>query len=343
MTADPDRADRVSTTVQVRARGGFRVVLAALLTLGAAVGTGGCAQRQYETTDVINVGLALGHGGLGDHGPNDLAYQGLLAANQAMNLRFEVLELTTPAQTTTELAALAEAGYDLIIGVGTEYGSITAELADSFPATRFAVVDGTSGHPLVTSVSFRTNEISFVMGALAGMIAEDRGGSVGFVGGPATTSAAVIDGFERGLRHQMGPSATVISRFADSLAEPGQGRELAGELFQLGVIVIYNTASRTGMGVTEAALIHDGFVLGSDGDQRALAPGHAIGGAHKRIDQAVLGVIQGEVQASETVWGINDGGVSFGPFNPEVVTPAIQERFDAMVADVTSGNLDVGP
>lgn len=321
---------------------GRRGILPLILTISLLVGTAGCGEPGDQTTAVIDVALALGPGGLGDAGSNDLAYQGLLSAQREVKMRFEVVDLASEEEIERKLASLTEVGYDVIIGVGPVYDQAMGELAEVFPATSFALVDGTSSHPRVTSVSFRTTETSFVLGVLAGMIAAEHGGDIGYVGGPQSPLAeAMADDFERGVRHQLGPHVSVIRRYANSATEPGQGRELADELYRGGVHIIYSAATRTGRGVLDSALVNGGYVLDSDGDQRTVAPGHSLGGAQKRVDRAVLEVVQGQLPRGQTVWGIDNGGVTVGPFDPTVVSPEMRDRIDAILADVIAGAIEV--
>ena len=90
---------------------------------------------------VLNVGMILGSGGLGDRSFNDSAYAGLQEAQRRFDIRFETIDHTSDEANLDELRRLIELGYDLIIGIGYENAPYIKELAPEFPGRKFAVVD----------------------------------------------------------------------------------------------------------------------------------------------------------------------------------------------------------
>jgi len=69
---------------------------------------------------------------------------------------------------------------------------------------------------------------------------------------------------------------------------------LALSQYKAGADLIYSAAGRTGLGVIEAARQTDKLTIGSNGDQRYLAPGNVVGNRSKNVDSVVLALIQEE-------------------------------------------------
>jgi len=83
------------------------------------------------------------------------------------------------------MRALAEDGYNLIIGVGFLYSDSLAKVAADFPDIHFGIIDGyipdLNESSNITCLGFAEHEGSFLMGAVAGLM--NKGGKVGFLGG----------------------------------------------------------------------------------------------------------------------------------------------------------------
>src|SRR5262249_56150965 len=117
------------------------------------VGGAGCANKNTtsggsgtQCTSDIKVGLALDVGGLGDKSFNDAAHTGLQRAIQdglvcAENTK-ELEANATGSNRGENVTNLAEAGYDLIVGVGFAFSPDINEIAKDYPDQKFAVIDG---------------------------------------------------------------------------------------------------------------------------------------------------------------------------------------------------------
>src|SRR5512135_1213893 len=114
-------------------RRGWRVLLALGLVSSALLA--GCASSGPQK--VLNVGLLLGSGGLGDRSFNDSAYNGLLEAQKKYNIRFETVNFGDNASNLGALRNFANNGYDLIIGVAFENLNSIVTVAKEFPESKF--------------------------------------------------------------------------------------------------------------------------------------------------------------------------------------------------------------
>lgn len=311
------------------------VLLLALVPLG-------CSQQAGQDT-VLNIGLLLGSSGLGDKSFNDSAYSGLLEAQKKYNIRFETVNMGTPESNLDALRNFARNNYDLIIGVAFENLNSITTVAGEFPNSRFAIIDAEGTGNNIASVVYREQEGDFLMGVLAAMLTHTK--IVGVIGGTDIPAIRrIMSGFEQGVEYQ-DPSVHVFTEFAGTFSDPEVGLELALEHYNEGADVIHNAASKTGLGIIEAARQTQKWTTGTSGDQRYLAPGYMIGNRPKRVDTAVEMLISevrdGTFKAGTRSLGLKQDGISIGPFDQTWVTPEMISRLDELRQEIIDGTIVV--
>jgi basic membrane protein A and related proteins len=313
---------------------GTAAVLFSSLSLAA------CSQKPSA---VLNVGLIFGSAGLGDRSFNDSAYSGLLTAKQKYNIRFQTVNFGTKDANIEALRMLARENYDLIIAVAFENMDALKTVAQEFPSVRFAGIDFELAGANVASIVYREQEGDFLMGVLAAMLTKTR--SVGVIGGTDIPAIRrIMSGFEQGVTYQdLGVS--VFADFAGTFSDSAVGYNLALKRYQEGADVIHNAASKTGLGIIQAAQELKKFTTGTSGDQRYLAPGTVVGNRPKRVDTAVLTLVDevrsGKFIAGTRSLGLKENGISLGPFDETIVTPAMTARLGDLEQQVIDGKIVV--
>jgi basic membrane protein A len=315
----------------------------ALLTFAVILAPAGGCSSPEEQTKVLNVGLLLGSGGLGDRSFNDSAYAGLLAAQQQFNIRFETVTTGTKEANVDALRLFARQNYDLIIAVAFENMESLKTVAAEFPEVRFAGIDFELAADNVASIVYREQEADFLMGALASMLTKTK--KVSVIGGTDIPAIRrIMSGFTQGAKYQ-DASVTVVTEFAGTFADPAVGQALALEHYADGVDVIHNAASRTGLGIIEAAKQVNKLTTGTSGDQRYLAPGNMVGNRPKRVDTAVIllieEVVNGDFTAGVRSLGLKENGLSLGPFDPNLVNASMLGRLDDLKQQIINGQITV--
>ncbi|KTB47514.1 BMP family lipoprotein [Dehalogenimonas alkenigignens] len=314
------------------------ILIAFVLILPSA----SCAPVEQQTR-VLNVGLLLGSGGLGDRSFNDSAYAGLLEAQTKYNIRFETIASGSKEANIDALRLFARSGYDLIIAVAFENLESLKIVAAEFPSVKFAGIDFELTAPNVSSIVYREQEADFLMGALAAMLTQTK--KICVIGGTDIPAIRrIMSGFTQGAAHQ-DPSVTVITDFAGTFADPQVGLALALKRYSEGVDIIHNAASRTGLGIIQAAQQTGKLTTGTSGDQRYLAPGNVVGNRPKRVDTAVLLLVE-EVKNEKFTpgtrsLGLKENGFSLGPFDTDLVTPQMLARLDELKQQITGGLLTI--
>jgi basic membrane protein A len=292
---------------------------------------------------VLNVGLIFATGGLGDTSFNDSAYSGLLEAQKRLNVRFETANFGEKESNLEALRNFARNDYDLIVGIAFENQDNIATVAAEFPDSRFAIIDVALTGDNIASIVYREQEGDFLMGVLAAMLTKTK--VVGIVGGMDIPAIRRIEkGFRQGVSYQ-DPTVTIISDIAGTFSDPVLGKKLADAQYDRGADVIHNAASRTGLGIIEAAKERDKLTTGTSGDQRYLAPGNMIGNRPKRVDSALLMIIEevkdGKFSPGIRSLGIKENGLALGPFDETVVNKPMLDRLEELKKKIVSGEIAI--
>ena len=283
-----------------------------LLVVGALV---------IETTEVkpgagLRVGLVFDVGGKNDRSFNESAWRGLKRAQAELGVTVQFVEPSQGTDRETALRRFAGNRVDLVIGVGFIFSKDLERLAREFPEVRFAGIDyaptpGVAIPPNLAGLSFREQEGSFLVGAIAGLLTRTK--TVGFVGG---MTIPLIKKFEAGYIagvHHVCPGCAVLSAYAGTdpkaFADPPLGAELASAQYDKGADIIFHAAGKTGDGVFAVAKQRDERAIGVDSDQYAAAPCCVLTSMVKRVDVAVIDIIK-DISAGRFTGGIHELGLA---------------------------------
>lgn len=344
------------------------------------------AEPAAPKTKSLTVGLVTDVGGRGDQSFNDSALRGLEAwaagarfsggkyeplpeaertATIPADLRARVtpvaakpLVVQSKAQEDYQpnLQLLVDQGADLVVGVGFMLENSVETVAKANAGAKFLLIDSpildAKGAPLslpnVRTVVFREEEGSFLVGALAGLVAKDK---VGFVGG---MEIPLIKKFEAGYRAGVkttNPKATVLVQYTGSFDNVAAGKQVAQDLVAKGAEVIFQAAGSDGNGVIQSvkearAAGKNVFVIGTDSDQWHLAPEAVLSSMLKRVDlavwQAAKDLSTNAFTNGDQVMGLKEGGVSYAEVRVDVPDKAaVLAKVEALRAKIVSGELKV--
>jgi basic membrane protein A len=315
----------------------------------------------------LRVGMVFDVGGKGDQSFNDSAYRGLQWASK-LGVSHVEIEPGADADRETGLRMIASQGFDLVIGVGFLFTDAIKAVADEFPKTKFAIIDGfIPDKPNVSSMLFTEHEGSFLVGIIGAMKAQADGkNTVGFVGG---MDVPLIHKFEAGYKAGVNyayPGCKVLSDYAgttpSAFADPVKGKELALAQIDRGARVIYHASGLTGAGVYEAGKERKTYVIGVDSNQNHL--GHiketgknfGLTSMLKQVDVAVYltikDLLDGKFRAGVRVFGLGDTvqidgqtyhGVYYAldEYNKDLVTQKMIEKVTEAEKKILSGAIKV--
>jgi basic membrane protein A and related proteins len=290
---------------------------------------------------VKNIGLLLGSGGLGDKSFNDSAYSGLLEAQKKFNIRFETVNFSTKESNLEALRNFARNNYDLIIGVAFENQDSIVTVAKEFPQIHFSIIDAATEGNNIASIVYREQEGDFLMGVLAAMLTKTK--KVGVIGGADIPAIRrIISGFTQGVAYQ-DSGVNVFYDIAGTFSDSQIGFDMALKHYNEGIDLIHNAASRTGLGIIEAAKQTGKLTTGTSGDQRYLAPGNVVGNRPKRVDSAILMLIEeivdGTFKSGVRSLGLKENGISLGPFDENIVSGEMISRLEFLKTKIISGQI----
>jgi basic membrane protein A len=318
---------------------------------GTTGGSGGSA-----AASALKVAIAYDVGGRGDQSFNDAAAAGLDKATAALGLtETEELEATdgeTDADRQERLRLLADGGFNPIIAIGFVYSAALAEVAPSYPDTRFAIIDdaGAKGANIANLV-FAEEEGSFLVGAAAAL--KSTTANVGFVGGVETP---LIKKFEAGYTagaKAVNPAITVQAQYLTQVpdfsgfGDPAKGKTAAQGMYDAGADVVYQAAGGSGGGVFEAASESGKFAIGVDSDQYKTADPAVreviITSMLKKVDVAVsdflTSVSEDQFTAGELVYDLEKDGVGYSTTGGKI--DDIVPQLDTFKAQIVSGEITV--
>ena len=302
----------------------------------------------------FRVGLVFDVGGRGDKSFNDAAWEGISRAGSELGVTTEILEPSGAEDREAAMRLFAARGFDLVIGVGFIFSTDVNVVASAFPRTRFACIDYAPRPDgivpeNVVGLTFREEEGSFLVGAVAGLMSKTR--HVGFVGG---MDIPLIHRFEAGYRAgvlEVCPDCVVHVAYAgttpDAFRDPVKGKALAIGEISAGADVLYHASGTTGHGVFEASRDMGVKAIGVDSDQHDEMPGTVVTSMIKRGDVAVFDAIaevtRGELRGGMRSFGLAEHAVGYVDDGPHGagVPPEVKARVAELEGRVVRGEIKV--
>lgn len=283
-------------------------------------------------------------GSIADAAWNAGAYDGLMQIRQSMGVVVSHIEARTPAEQEEALRTYAAQGYPLIFAHGFEFQDAAERVAADFPDAIIAITSGQRVSGNVVPLIYRLREPSYLAGMVAAVVS--KSGRIGFVGGielpPVRLGYEAWVNGARAVNPNIDARATYLNNFDDAVA----GREAALALIRTGVDVLSHNADAAGLGVFRAATEVAGvYVIGSNKDQRSLAPDRVLGSAVIDLPRSFLLLAQ-EVQEGRFVpreesFGLESGVLSWVP-NPALdsLLPAgFAAKLQAAADSIKAGTL----
>jgi len=330
---------------------------------GTATG-GGSAQCNSD----MKVGVAFDIGGLGDKSFNDSANAGLQQAI-ADGLVCEENAIVNEANSTgsdrdQNVQALADAGMNIVIGVGFAFSPGINTIAPDYPDVNFMIVDGfaTCGTacgltndaeaiPNVADYTFKEQEGSFLVGAAAVLKCQCK--TIGFLGGQQGTG--LIEKFQAGYEagaHQIDPDVEVLVEYigdsTEAFNDPVKGQQLSTKMYDEGAEIIYHASGASGAGLFNAAVEAQKEAIGVDSDQYLTASPEQqpliLTSMLKRVDVAVNNAIEAQSNGTfggSQVFGMAEDGVDYATSNPTELTADITEQLDQFKQQIIDGTIVV--
>lgn len=232
------------------------------------------------------------------------------------------------------------------------------DAAKANPNKKFAIIDYVIDLPNVISITFKTNEGSFLAGILAGKATKTN--KLGFIGGE---DIPLIQSYEAGFIAgvmSVNPiaAADLVNRkntiYTGKFDDAGAGKEAAKVLYNAGCDVIYHASGSCGIGLLDAAREFreagkDVWAIGSDQDQAKTVPkdAGAILSSSVKIAaaasyQVTKSLIDGSLKGGTVVtFGLREEGVGIAPTKNSKAPAGIYDLADKYKKEILDGDIVV--
>lgn len=351
---------------------GLFVVL--LFMLAAAVGCGGTtdkpADKPADEAKGFKVGMVTDAGTIDDKSFNQGTWEGILkaAADFGVETRYLRPAGETEAHYITEIGNLYDAGFRFIVTPGFKFETAIFAAQERYPEAKFVLLDGYphSGDwaPVVgdntVSIFFAEHESGFLAGVATALQLQE--GEAGFIGGMEIPPVQKFNwGFQQGIQYAndnfgtnmvIKPENVVYQGTFDNVAA---GQQLAAQMYDKGVDVIFAAAGGVGVGAineakTRARAGAEVWIVGVDVDQYAegIYEGDKsiiLTSAMKRIDQAAYDMIKAEKEGSFPggeilTFSAQNDGVGIPAKNPNL-SAEVESKVTEVFAQLKAGSLVV--
>ncbi|MCT4686137.1 BMP family lipoprotein [Vallitalea sp.] len=279
-------------------------------------GTEATAEEDNQA-DVVNlkVGIVLSTGGLGDKNFNDMAYAGLLQAEEEFGIEFDYFEPKAVSDYIANFRLFAESGeYDLIIGIGNEQVDAVTQIAAEYPEIKFSLIDSAAEIENVRTVYTDWTHQTFLCGVIAGL--ETTAGNlpktneenvIGVVVGkeyPALMEG--VTGFMAGVKY-VNPDAEILSASVGDFADPAKGKEIALSMYSRNADFVQHIAGASGLGVFAAAEETDNYAFGVGGNQNAIEPDYIVATSIRNVNEMVFNEVWHVIQETWVTGSVGSG------------------------------------
>ena len=286
--------------------------------------TVGCSKKSENTSNQNTkkdnseylVTLVLDKGGVNDESFNQLAWEGAKKASIEYGIEIKYLESNSDADYKSNLEQAVDLKSDLIIAVGFNLSEAVKEASESYPDSKFAIVDGSFEEvpKNVTAIVFDEAESGYLAGLVAARsLDEDDFGFIGGIKVPAVVNYR--DGFEKGLL-EINPDIELSTQYANSFTDAAKGRAIATQMYNDDIDCIMCAGGGVNSGVYEVASEQGGFAVGVDMEQNSLYPQVILTSAVKKVDVGVKDTIKSLLDnklkgGTNNLYNIKNDGVGY--------------------------------
>jgi len=318
------------------------------LLIVAVVLLSSCSTQQVEVKGKkrIKVGIMLSSVGLGDQSFSDAAFAGLIKAREDYDVFFEYREPSDKLSFEKGFTELINEDCDLVVGLGFSVKDSLEKVAKQYPKQKFLLIDEVSDLQNVTSLTFKEEEGSFLVGAIAGLVTKNN--VVGFVGG---MDVPLIKKFEKGYIEGVkstNPKAEVIVKYAGDFGKADLGSEIARDMIKKDKVdTVYAAAGFTGVGVLQEAQKDGKYAIGVDTDQFFIAEDAVVTSMLKNVDIAIHSAVKtfidenGKFLEKHMTFGLKEDGVGSAPIRVITLDSTQEKTFEDIKQKLTNGDITI--
>ncbi|WP_159888245.1 BMP family lipoprotein [Paenibacillus puerhi] len=318
----------------------------------------------------FQVGMVTDAGTIDDKSFNQGTWEGLEKAGKDFGLKTRHLKPagTTEAEYLKEIGNLYDAGFKFIGAPGFKFETAIFKAQDKYKDAKFVIIDGAphagDNKPVVkentVAIFFAEHESGFLAGAAAALQLKE--GEAGFIGGMEIPAVQKFNwGFQQGVNYaneKLGTKLTIKPEnviYQGSFDNIAAGSQLAAQMFDKGVKVVFAAAGGVGVGAineakTRANAGKTAWIVGVDVDQFAdgvYKDGKSIilTSAMKKIDHAAYDMVkaekEGKFPGGQTLtFDAKNDGIGIPEKNPNLSDETVA-KVKELTAKLKSGEIKV--
>lgn len=318
----------------------------------------------------FKVGMVTDAGTIDDRSFNQGTWEGIQEAAEEFGLDTKYLKPagTTEAQYSTEITNLYDAGYKFIVTPGYKFETAIFAAQDKYPDAKFVLIDGeprdANGNSSIkentVAIYYAEHESGFIAGVATAVHMQE--GDVGFIGGMEIPPVQKFNwGFQQGLNYANDNYGTNVTLKKENVIYQGSfdnvaaGSQLAAQMYDKGVKVIFAAAGGVGVGAINEAKTRalDGeevWVVGVDVDQYVEGEYEAgksviLTSATKKIAKSAYDMIWAETEGKfpggqVMVFDAKTDGVGLPEENPNLSSEA-KAAADEVFEKIKAGEITV--
>lgn len=343
-----------------------KVLVSALMGFGLLLLAPIAAQAQFK------VGMVTDAGTIDDKSFNQGTWEGIQKAGKDLGVKSKYLKPTgtTEADYVKEIGNLNDAGFGLIITPGFKFEPAIYVTQDKYPKTKFVLIDGVPNNgafdatrkekvgPNTVSIFFAEHESGFLAGVAAAL--QVQSGDFGFIGGMEIPPVQKFNwGYQQGVAYANKSLGTSINLkpenviYQGTFSDVAAGQQLAAQMYDRGVKVIFAAAGGVGVGAINEAKNRAAkgvWIVGVDSDQynQGVYSGSKsiiLTSAMKRVDSAAYDMIKaekdGKFPGGQTlVFDAKKDGVGIPAVNPNL-KPEVTKKVAEVLAEIKAGKIVV--
>lgn len=264
-----------------------RVYVVVAVLVMAALLVPACTSIAPDCTkpEAFCVGLVTDVGKVDDKSFNQSSWEGIQQAKREGLIQWVQYITTVDSRDYEEnISTFADAGYDVVVTVGSALGEATNSAAGEYPDIYFIGVDQFqapgSEKPNLAGLVFPEDQVGFLAGALAAQMTKT--GKIGTVLGTDAYPPAwrYGEGYRAGAKYiipviEVNVAYHNDTDFDKASFDPEWGAATANSMIDEGVDVIFGGSGTTGSNAIVAAAQRGIYAIGAEIDQYYLLPGAA--------------------------------------------------------------------
>lgn len=309
------------------------VVLAMIMVLSAA----SAAMAEGKSVAMVLSGLIT------DEAFNQFTYEGMVRAGEEFGLKTAYKENVTQDEQIEVIRQFAQAGYEIIIGQGGQFGESLSIVASEFPETQFVFSVGTDtyGLPNMSAATVSYSHAGFIGGVLAALTTKTN--KVAMITGEFYDNHRMMEaGFYKGVAY-VNPDIETTAITTGDWADPVKAREASLALISQGYDVLFPCLDAAGAGVAAAAQDSENvWVVGSVADYAADYGAEDVTVGSVIYAWEALGYLEstGELcDGGSHIVGMADKGID--PVINHPLDEEAQAVYDQAIADLVDGKIDI--